>query len=259
MPTKTIAFCLAAAVWLFTFSSCRRQNNFFQQEVICLHNNMPVTGPSVLYSAGLQQVSYDSAICGFMPMHKDAYWIYTDSFFNSDGSLSLVSQDTLRITGIFKSPLSPSLFWRMASRNRKGMNGLFYTTDSLLYSLQAAFAVPTYFQADTWAGYRAAGYPMPHPPATGPRNTDTLFTMNAVSDMAYMEKTFPYHETVNVPAGSYSDCIGFHKFLNITSEQMIFKPGVGMVKYISYYSNFSSMFSYGSVKQVSVLTSYHLF
>lgn len=250
---------MAAAAFLLLLSSCRRQTDFFRQDVACIHNGPIQAGPALLATAGLQQVSYDSAICGFMPMHKDAYWIYTDSLFNNDGSLSSVRLDTLRVTAIFKSPLGPSLFWRMASGNRKGMNGLFYTTDSLLYSIQIAFAIPAYFEGDTWAGYRAAGYPMPRPIIADPRYTDTLFTMNAVSDMAYMEKVFTCKEIITVPSGSYKDCIAVHKFLYPASEQMIFKPGVGMVKFISYYGGSGGMFSYGAVKQVSVLTSYHLF
>lgn len=251
---------MAAAAFFLLLSSCRRQTDFFRQDVACIHNGPLQAGPALLISAGLQQVSYDSAICGFMPMHKDAYWIYTDSFFNNDGSLSSISQDTLRVKGISKSPLSPSLFWTMGSRNRKGMNGMFYTTDSLLYSIQTAFTSPAYLQGNTWAGYRAAGYPRPRPIIADPRYTDTLFTMNAVSDMAYMEKVFTYNEIITVPSGSYKDCIGVHKFLYTPfSDQLIFKPGLGMVKYISYYDGSGAMFSYGAVKQVSVLTSYHLF
>ncbi|MBL7727367.1 MAG: hypothetical protein JNM68_06780 [Dinghuibacter sp.] len=262
LSTKTIAGCLAAAAMLLIFSNCRRENSIVQPGVPCIHNGMPVTGPALLYSSGLQQVNFDSAICGFLPLHKDAYWIYTDSFFNTNGSLHLVQQDTLRVKGVYQSPNGPSLFWRLGARNRKGCTGLLYTTDSILYTIAPAFATPAFYEHYTWAGYRAAGYPNSGAPVFGPPGTDSIFTFNHFTDMAYQEKIVNYRQPVTVPAGSYSNCTGFVKRLGWSPDEMIFKPGLGMIKYIVYYNappGSYSLFPTGPVQQVSVLTSYHLF
>lgn len=253
---------MAAAAMLLLFSNCRRDNVLNRPGVPCIHNGMPVTGPALLYSSGLQQISYDSAICGFLPLHKDAYWIYTDSFFNTDGSLHLVQWDTLKVKGVYKSPGGPSLFWFLSSRNQKGVIGLLYTTDSILYTIAPAFITPPFYEHYPWAGYRAAGYPDRRSPVYGPAGTDSIFTYNVYTDIAYQEKIINYQQPITVPAGSYSNCTGFLKRMRWSPDEMIFKPGLGMIKYIVYYDappGSYSLFPTGPVKQVSVLTSYHLF
>lgn len=252
--------CITAVAVLTIFVSCRRQAEFFQPQVTCIQNDIPVTGPALLVSSGLTRVDYDTAVCGFLPMHKDAYWIYTDSFFNSSGALTLVSFDTIRVKATYKSPGSPSVFWQFSSRNMKGFDKIMYTTDSMVYAITGAFSLPSFYDAYPWAGYRAAGYPRTPSPNFGPSNNDTLFTMNFLVDVGFPEKIVNYRQPITVPAGSYSDCMGFSKFYGSQISEMVFKPGLGMVQYKRFYPPSSyGMYSYGTKQQVSVLTSYHLF
>lgn len=260
MLSRKQLLCITAIAVLTIFISCRRQAEFFQPQVTCIQNGVPVTGPALLVSNGLNRVDYDTAVCGFLPMHKNAYWIYTDSFFNSSGALTMVSFDTIRVKATYKSPGSPSVFWQFSSRNMKGFDKIMYTTDSMVYAITAAFSTPSFYAAFPWAGYRAAGYPQTPAPNFGPSNTDTLFTMNFLVDVGYPEKIVNYRQPITVPAGSYTGCIGFSKFYGSLISEMVFKPGLGMVQYKRYYSPSTyGTYTYGTKQQVSVLTSYHLF
>jgi hypothetical protein len=239
------------AVLLITFSaillgSCRREGNIGQvQNIPCFHNtHTPVSGFAL--NQLIAAPGYDSAFCGLLPTHRNSYWIYTDSLFSTTGALTDVFKDTLRITAIYRSPVDRSIWWDLRANRMKGLtNHKLLTTDSALLLLDIAFANPPYYVLNRWL----------HHPAT-----DTVNNFGSVGDLAYWGRDIRV-PVVSVPAGNFTGCISNNKFWGVYSEEIVVKPGTGVLKYTWYYNSVfpPNQYKHGPKRQVSVLTAFHLF
>ena len=83
-----------------------------------------------------------------------------------------------------------------------------------------------------------------------------FFYLTNFEDVAAMGKAVKINETYNTPAGSFNDCILFEKKAPFSRrDQVIFKPGVGVLRYTSEIAMRSPEFK---MQEVSTLVSFHL-
>jgi hypothetical protein len=119
------------------------------------------------------------------------------------------------------------------------------TKDSALYFLDIAFAFPAFYNLNRWL----------HIPTA-----DTVNNFGGMGDLAYRGRDIR-RPLVSVPAGNFTGCISNNKFWGPYSEEIVVHPGTGVLMYTWYYDGgFSpSQYKHGPKRQVSALTSHHLF
>ena len=173
-----------------------------------------------------------------MPLNRNSYWVYQDSQFNN-GVFVRVQYDTLRLTS-FKT-LYDQLIWWEPSIN-VGLPEFMYANDSVIFT----------------ADYRALS-PDPIRDAKkeyGLFEGDSIFYLTNFEDAAALGKSVKIKETYNTPAGSFNDCILFEKKAPLSRrDKVIFKPGIGVLRYTSETAMGSPEYK---IQQVSTLVSFHL-
>ena len=219
------------------FSACRKEHVYSIPEESCLLQTTDPSGHSYAVSE-IVPVQYTKKNCGLMPLNRNSYWVYQDSQFNN-GVFVRVQYDTLRLLS-FKT-LYDQLIWWETSIN-VGLPELMYANDSGIFT----------------ASYRAIS-PAPVRDAKkeyGLFEGDSIFYLTNFEDVAAMGKAVKINETYNTPAGSFNDCILFEKKAPFSRrDQVIFKPGVGVLRYTSEIAMGSPEFK---MQQVSTLVSFHL-
>lgn len=177
--------------------------------------------------------------CGFMPLSTKNYWIYEDSVFN-DGVFVRVQFDTLRYTTTYKS-LSDDLVW-WQSNISVGLPDRLYANDSAFYSIQDRMFI---------VGMMDARKDFSLFPG------DSLRYLANFDDIAAFGRSLKLSTTIKSPAGSFSDCLYFEKNArSYRKDQVFFKPGIGVIKYIHEMAPMGSPFI--KLQQISTLVSYHI-
>ncbi len=214
---KTFTFFLLGAI---CFSACRKEQNFFTEK-----SESPVTDACVLQTVNPSGRSYaaDSVIetgaspnfCGLLPLSSKNYWVYLDSIY-TDGVFNRVQYDTLRYTPALKS-LSDGLIW-WESNISAGIPDILYSSDSALFTIEDRVFTP---------GIKDAKLDISL--FTG----DSARYITSFEDAAAKGRSLKIHTALKTPAGLFSDCIYFEKNAhNYRKDQVILKPGVGVLKYI---------------------------
>jgi hypothetical protein len=150
-----------------------------------------------------------------------ANWIYRDSLFDTQGNFERISYDTVRFEKQLQSTADNNIWWKVNSSRPKGICKYAFTTDSTLYALDRPFFGSNLtLKAYEWLQVLTA---------------DSVRRGNLLSDMAYIEITKKLKNiSVAVPQGTYTDCVETIKYLGNNNDQIIFKPQVGVLKYITY-------------------------
>jgi len=221
-------------------ASCRKENIDIPAtpEEPCVEQTANPAGRS--YSSD-SVVAYNctSKHCGFMPLSTKNYWIYEDSVFN-DGIFVKVQFDTLRYITNWKS-LSDDLVW-WESNISLGLPEKLYANDSAFYSLQDRMFIPGYMDA------RKDFSLFPG---------DSLRYLSSFDDLMAAGRSLKLKTTVSSPAGNFTDCLYFEKNArNYRKDQVFFKPGLGVIKYVREMAPPGSPFI--KLQQVSTLISYHI-
>lgn len=153
--------------------------------------------------------------CGMLPLSSKNYWIYEDSVFNN-GVFVRVQFDTLRFNSN-KVSLEDGLVWWTSNIN-VGLPATLYTNDSAFFNISDRLFMPGV--KDVRKDYSL--FP-----------GDSIKYLANFDDNAANGRSIRLKAPVATPAGTFDNCIYFEKNArNFRRDQVYFKPGLGVLKYI---------------------------
>lgn len=177
--------------------------------------------------------------CGMLPLHSKNFWVYQDSVYDN-GIFQRVQYDTLRFISNKKS-LSDGLVW-WESNISVGLPSLLYASDSAFFTLADRVFIPDIKDAKK----EFSLFP-----------GDSVKYLSSFEDVAASGKSIKLPAPVVTPAGTFTDCIYLEKNArNYRREQVYFKPGLGVVKFILEKAQPGVMGV--KLSQVSTLVSVHI-
>ena len=151
-----------------------------------------------------------------------------------------VQFDTLRFRKTWKSLTDELVWWE--SNISIGLPDKLYANDSAFFKIEDRFFTPGI--VDVKKDFSL--FP-----------GDSIRYLASFEDAAAMGRSLKMQETIKTPAGSFSDYVYFEKNArNYRKDQVYFKPGVGVVKYIQEKAPMGS--PHIMLQQVCTLISYHI-
>jgi len=227
---------LSILIGSILFFGCKKEN-FAPAETCELQTDNP-SGRSYATDS-VVAFSYAKKNCGILPLSSKNYWIYEDSVFN-DGAFIKVQYDTLRYTSTWKS-LTDNLIW-WESNIFIGLPGRLYANDSAFFEMENRMFTPGIIDAkQDFALF------------TG----DSVRYLTSFEDNAAMGRSVKMQSAFKTPAGNFDDCILFEKNArNYRKDQVYFKPGLGVVKYIMEKAPMGTRDI--KLQQVSTLVAFHI-
>lgn len=237
MKQVLLSFLIGGFLFL---SACRKEKDILPPVPVeaCSTPTDNPSGRSYIPDS-LTHISNAKKNCGFLPLSRSSYWVYQDSVF-LDGSFVRVQYDTLRFTKTYQSNPDKLTWWE--TNIEIGLPDLLFANDSSIFAAEYRF--------------------MPDPVREvkkdfGLFSGDSIQYLTSFEDNAAMGKSVKLQASIPTPAGSFTDCILFEKkapFYRL--DRVYFKPGLGVVKYISEQAPAGSPFM--ELKQISTLVSYRL-
>ncbi len=174
-----------------------------------------------------------------MPLGSKSYWIYLDSIY-IDGIFSSIKLDTLRFKSYISLP--DSLIWWEPDMEL-GLPSLLYANDSGIFTTAFRFFSPDCIR-DVKKEYSLF------------EGASTQY-LTSFDDNAAMGRSEKLVSPTVCPAGSFAECILFEKHAPFyRKDVMIFKPGVGVVKYQTEKAPMGSPMM--KMDKISTLISYHI-
>lgn len=237
----TIALLLSGMIFL---ASCKKEKDLTidppAEEVaaVCIPQTGNPTGRSYT-TAEVEAYTCTSSHCGFMPLSRKNYWVYQDSIFNN-GVFERVQLDTLRFTQNWLSKTDGLVWWE--SNISVGLPEVFYSNDSTIFKMEDRMFTDDMLDVRKEFALSAG---------------DSARYITSFSDNAAICRSIKMSSTLQTPAGNFSDLVYFDKNAPyFRRDQVFFKPGVGVVKYIQE----KAVMGNPSIKlqQVSTLVGYHL-
>ncbi len=153
--------------------------------------------------------------CGMMPLSAKSYWIYEDSVFDN-GTFLRVDMVTLRYIRNIRSVSDGLIWWE--SDAYVGLPQLLYSNDSAIFLMRQRQYSPDL--VDAKKDYSL--FP-----------GDSVRYLTSFDDIAATGRSLKLNEGISTPAGTFDACIYFEKYArNFRKDQVFFKPGVGVLKYI---------------------------
>lgn len=227
---------LSILIGSIIFFGCKKEN-FVPAEACELQTANP-SGRS--YAAdSVVAVSYAKKNCGLLPLSKRNYWVYEDSVFDN-GAFIKVQYDTLRYSSTRKS-LADNLIW-WEGNIFIGLPGRLYANDSAFFEMQNRMFTPGIIDAKQ----DFALFP-----------GDSVHYLTSFEDAAAQGRSVKIESTLKTPAGFFEDCILFEKNArNYRRDQVYFKPGLGVVKYIMEKAPMGTRLI--KLQQVSTLVDVHI-
>ncbi len=174
-----------------------------------------------------------------MPLSNKNYWVYEDSVYN-DGTFIRVQFDTLRYSSNKKS-LTDGLIWWEGNIS-VGLPETLYANDSAFFAMGDRLFTPEVKDAKK-------DYSIPA--------GDSLKYLTSFEDAAASGRSLKLQTAIKTPAGSFNDCVYFEKNArNYRKDQVFFKPGLGVVKYIQEKAPMGERAI--KLQQVSTLIAVHI-
>jgi len=175
--------------------------------------------------------------CAVMPLSTKNYWVYQDSIFNN-GTFVKVENDTLRFTETYKT--NDGLTW-WESNIPVGLPERFYANDSSFFKIEERMFIGGILDVRREFGLFPG---------------DSLRYLANFEDAAAVGRLLKVPGTYSSPAGNFTDCIYFDKNArNFQHDQLWFKPGIGVVKYIQEKAPMGTPFV--KLQRISTLLKYH--
>ncbi len=183
--------------------------------------------------------SCNESHCGILPLNTKNYWVYEDSVF-SDGVFLKVQLDTLRYTNNIKSLEDGIVWWK--GNLSVGLPDILYANDTAFFSMSDRMYNPDL--KDVKRDYSLF---------TG----DSIKYLSSFDDNAAQGRSLRLLEDVIIPAGNFNQCVYFEKNArNYRRDQIWFRPGVGVLKYIREKSPMGLRVI--KLQQISTLVAYHI-
>jgi hypothetical protein len=177
--------------------------------------------------------------CGLLPLSHNNYWIYEDSIF-ANGVFSKVQFDTLRFL-TNKKTLSDGIVWWEGNISI-GLPDLLYANDSSFFGLTNRLFTPEIMDVKKEFGLFQG---------------DSIRYLTSFEDAAAQGRSLKIESPLATSAGTFDDCVYFEKNArNYRRDQVFFKPGVGVVKYIQEKAPIGQRVI--KLQQVSTLVGLHI-
>jgi hypothetical protein len=231
---RTALFLVAASLF---FIACRKQD-IDTGKAACLPQTDNPSGRSYTETQ-LVAVDYSLKHCGLLPLSSKNYWIYLDSIY-INGAFARTQYDTLQFSP-FESAPDHLIWWE--SNMEIGLPDLLYSNDSNIYLANYRLFAPDPIR-DAKKEY-------------GLFVGDSVKYLTSFDDNAAMGRSVKWQTPIVTPAGTFTNCILFEKKAPyFRKDQMFFKPGLGVVKYIYEEAPMGSPVM--ELQKVSTLVSSHL-
>lgn len=244
-PLKKITTTLLLGSILF--SSCMKEEFYDQANrplqpvaitVPCIEQTDNPAGRSYDIDSLVDYTCKDKH-CGVMPLSAKSYWVYEDSVFN-DGVFVQVKLDTLRYTSNIRS-LSDGLTW-WESDLFVGLPKILYNNDSSFFGLQPKLHNPEFQDA------KRDYFLFPG---------DSVRYLAGFDDIAATGRSLKITGGLIVPAGEFDSYIYFEKNArSYRKDQVFFKPGIGVLKYIQEKAPFGQRVI--KLQNIMTLVAYHI-
>ena len=231
-------------VLLFTgslFSLACRKGDFLQLKTETEPCIVQTDNPKGRSYSSDSVVSYicTSKHCGILPLSSKNYWIYEDSIF-SDGVFTKVQFDTLRYL-INKKSLADGLVWWEGNIS-VGLPDVLYANDSSFFELADRMFTPGIMDVKKEFGLFSG---------------DSLRYLTSFEDAAALGRSLKIETPLETTAGTFDNCFYFEKNArNYRKDQVYFKPGIGVVKYIQEKAPIGQREI--KLQQVSTLLAFHI-
>ena len=223
------------------FTACRK-DNFApvpeQSNVPCLLQTANPAGRSYTTEA-VVEFECTEKHCGILPLSTKNYWVYEDSVYDN-GFFVKVQLDTLRYTSTKKSMTYGLIWWE--SNLSVGLPEILYANDSAFFTLGDRLFTPDVKDAKR-------DYTIPA--------GDSLKYLTSFEDAAANGKSVKLKTPVVTSFGTFYDCVYFEKNARFfRKDQVFFKPGLGVIKYI--YEKTVPGSPVLKLQQVSTLIAVHI-
>ena len=213
---------LSLLIGSLLFTACTKEKIQVAKNT-CIEQKTNPSGRS--YTPDLMiATSYMTKNCGLMPLSRSAYWIYQDSLFTA-GVFTSVKYDTLRFIQTYQSLPDSIIWWR--ANIEIGLPTLMYANDSALFL----------------AEYRM----FTQDPIIDAKQEYSLFEGDSIKyytsfeDIGAIGRSVKLDAVVKTAAGNFSDCILFEKKSpRYRTDQVFFKPGLGVVRYVTEQATMGS-------------------
>jgi hypothetical protein len=223
----------------FFFLACKKENFIPAVETqACEVQTDNPTGRSYAVDS-VVEINYSKKHCGLLPLSRKNYWVYEDSVFNN-GVFARVQYDTLRYVSTYESFPDKLIWWK--SNISVGLPEKMYVNDSTFFEIQNRMFTPGVIDAKKDYGL-----------FTG----DSVRYLASFEDAAAQGRSLKLQSTLSTPAGNFNDCLLFEKNArNYRKDQVYFKPGVGVIKYIVEKAPLGTRIT--KLQQVSTLIDVHI-
>lgn len=236
--SKNLSF-VCTGIMVILVTACKKTNNNAEEPEEDTRCVQSISIPANYPHSAFTPITYNRNHCGYLPLGKQHYWVYTDSIFDSNGQFQSTLTDTTRFSKTYQTPDS-IIWWSYQYRGAGiGLPAYLYSTDSTAYGALSAEGGK---KGMKWF------YSFPG---------DSLYEYCNFTDQTWecFAKKIP--GTVTVPAGSFSGTMFYRKALigGSSYAELLFKPGVGMLRGVTYFKPAGSP---AIVQRTSVLRSFFI-
>lgn len=232
---------LSLLIGCLVFSACRKDNFAPVTEpatATCQFQTENPAGRSYAAGSVISVICTDKH-CGILPLSTKNYWVYEDSVFDN-GVFLRVQSDTLRYTSNKKSLTDGLIWWE--SNISVGLPVTMYANDSAFFTMTDRLFTPDVKDAKK-------DYSIP--------SGDSVKYLTNFEDIAANGRSVKMQTAITTPMGTFKDCVYFEKNArNYRKDQVFFKPGLGVIKYIQEKAQPGSMVI--KLKQISTLVAVHI-
>lgn len=231
---------LSLLIGSILFSACRKENFSPTTEKV-VGCKLQTENPAGRSYAAESVVSFNCTDkhCGILPLSNKNYWVYQDSLYDN-GVFLRVQYDTLRYSYNKKSLTDGIIWWE--SNFTVGLPETLFANESTFFTLGNRLFTTGIKDAKK-------DYSIPV--------SDTLKYLTSFEDIAAAGISIKLKTTFKTPAGIFNDCVYFEKNArSFRKDQVVFKPGLGVVKYIQEKAQPGSTLI--KLQQISTLVAMHI-
>ena len=225
-------------IGILLFTACSKEKIEIAKNT-CIEQKTNPSGRS--YTPDLMvATSYTTRHCGLMPLSRNSYWVYADSIFDA-GNFTKLQYDTLRFEQTYQSLPDSIIWWK--TNIEIGLPELMYANDSALFVAEyRIFAQDPILDAKKEYGLFEG---------------DSMKYYTSFEDVGAIGRSVKLDGVIKTPAGNFDDCILFEKRSpRYRTDQVFFKPGIGVVRYVSEQAPMGSPEL--KLKKISTLVSFYL-
>ncbi len=177
--------------------------------------------------------------CGILPLSSKNYWVYEDSVYDN-GIFLRVQFDTLRYSSNKKSLTDGIIWWE--SNITVGLPEILFANETAFFTMGDRLFAPGI--KDTKKDY---SIPV----------SDTIKYLTSFEDIAAIGLSVKLKTAFKTAGGIFNDCVYFEKSTrSYRKDQVFFKPGLGVVKYIQEKAQPGSPVI--KLQQISTLVAMHI-